>query len=188
MIAMPTGSFAPDSPSSRVPERPVISRLPSTENTTAGSVGARAAPMSKDASHSNPKTVCASTASAAVVTTVPATPSHATPARAGRIRSQPMCMPPSKRISTSATVTIRWSVTIGSSPRRGTTSEATAATIRKRAGAGIRSRSANRLDPTASTQTAATRRTACAKGTRSSIGVLRGRGHVCRPDFPAHRR
>ena len=28
MIAMPTGSFAPDSPSSRVPERPVISRLP----------------------------------------------------------------------------------------------------------------------------------------------------------------
>ena len=93
MIAMPTGSLAPDSPSSRVPERPVISRLPSTENTTAGSVGARAAPMSRAASHSNPKIVCASTARAAVVTTVPATPSHTTPPSAGRIRSQPMCMP-----------------------------------------------------------------------------------------------
>ena len=44
--AMPTGSLAPDSPSSRVPERPAISRRPRTENTTAGSVGASAAPMS----------------------------------------------------------------------------------------------------------------------------------------------
>jgi hypothetical protein len=44
MRAIPTGSFAPDSPSRIVPERPRTSRLPSTENITAGSVGARAAP------------------------------------------------------------------------------------------------------------------------------------------------
>ena len=42
--AMPTGSFAPDSPSRIVPERPRTSRFPSTENMTAGSVGASAAP------------------------------------------------------------------------------------------------------------------------------------------------
>src|SRR2546430_10145215 len=44
MSAIPTGSFAPDSPSRMVPVRPPISRLPRTENMTAGSVGARAAP------------------------------------------------------------------------------------------------------------------------------------------------
>ena len=37
--AMPTGSFAPDSPSRMSPLRPATSRRPSTENTTAGSVG-----------------------------------------------------------------------------------------------------------------------------------------------------
>ena len=42
--AMPTGSFTPDSPSRIVPVRPPTSRLPSTENMTAGSVGASAAP------------------------------------------------------------------------------------------------------------------------------------------------
>ena len=42
--AIPTGSFAPDSPSRIVPERPPTSRRPSTENITAGSVGASAAP------------------------------------------------------------------------------------------------------------------------------------------------
>ena len=42
--AIPTGSLAPDSPSRIVPVRPPISRRPSTENITAGSVGASAAP------------------------------------------------------------------------------------------------------------------------------------------------
>ena len=42
--AIPTGSFTPDSPSRIVPVRPPTSRLPSTENITAGSVGASAAP------------------------------------------------------------------------------------------------------------------------------------------------
>ena len=37
--AIPTGSLAPDSPSRIVPLRPATSRLPSTEKTTAGSVG-----------------------------------------------------------------------------------------------------------------------------------------------------
>ena len=42
--AMPAGSLTPASPSSVVPERPPISRPPRTEKTTAGSVGASAAP------------------------------------------------------------------------------------------------------------------------------------------------
>jgi hypothetical protein len=42
MSAIPTGSFAPDSPSRIVPLCPATSRLPSTENMTAGSVGASA--------------------------------------------------------------------------------------------------------------------------------------------------
>ncbi len=43
--AMPAGSLTPASPSRIVPERPPTSRRPSTENITAGSVGATAAPM-----------------------------------------------------------------------------------------------------------------------------------------------
>ena len=43
--AIPAGSLTPASPSSVVPERPAISRRPRTENITAGSVGASAAPM-----------------------------------------------------------------------------------------------------------------------------------------------
>jgi hypothetical protein len=53
--AMPTGSFAPDSPSSTVPERPPTSRFPMTENMTAGSVGASAAPRIQSNVQSNPK-------------------------------------------------------------------------------------------------------------------------------------
>ena len=44
--AIPTGSLAPESPSRMVPARPWISRSPRTENTTAGSVGDSAAPIS----------------------------------------------------------------------------------------------------------------------------------------------
>ena len=46
MSAIPTGSFAPDSPSRIVPVRPPTSLRPKTENITAGSVGASAAPSS----------------------------------------------------------------------------------------------------------------------------------------------
>ena len=77
---MPTGSLAPDSPSSRVPDRPPISRRPSTENTTAGSVGARATPRSRAGRQSKPKTRCASRVTPTVVTSVPTTadPQHRT--------------------------------------------------------------------------------------------------------------
>ena len=63
---MPTGSFAPDSPSSTVPLRPDISRWPSTENTTAGSVGAIAVATSKAGNHSNPNAYRNSSAPPAV--------------------------------------------------------------------------------------------------------------------------
>ena len=53
--AIPTGSFAPDSPSRIVPVRPRISRSPSTENITAGSVGATAAPSRPAVSQPSPK-------------------------------------------------------------------------------------------------------------------------------------
>ena len=59
--AIPTGSLAPDSPSRMVPLRPDTSRLPSTEKTTAGSVGATAVPSSSDTHHDQPNTTWAST-------------------------------------------------------------------------------------------------------------------------------
>lgn len=55
--AIPTGSFAPDSPSKIVPLRPVISCCPRTENTTAGSVGETAVATSKATYQTSPKAV-----------------------------------------------------------------------------------------------------------------------------------
>src|SRR6266508_3815366 len=88
--AMPTGSLAPDSPSRMVPLRPVTSRRPTTENTTAGSVGASAVPSSNAARHSRPNRMWARTASAAAVTKVPATPTQTTGPAAWRNRRQPL--------------------------------------------------------------------------------------------------
>ncbi len=56
MSAIPTGSFVPASPSRIVPERPRISRPPRTENVTAGSVGAIAAPIRPATIQSMPRT------------------------------------------------------------------------------------------------------------------------------------
>ena len=134
--AIPTGSLAPDSPSSSVPVRPATSRRPSTEKTTAGSVGARAVPTSSAARQSKSNRVWARTASTPAVTKVPATPSHTTPPATGRKRDTPMCMPPSKRIRTSAIVTIRWSARIDSEPRSGKSSAHSEAATRKIAGVG----------------------------------------------------
>ena len=75
--AIPTGSFAPDSPSRIVPLLPPTSRLPSTENITAGSVGASAAPSSHDVIQLKSSSVCAATATSAAVMKVPTTPSIA---------------------------------------------------------------------------------------------------------------
>ena len=58
--AMPTGSFAPDSPSRIVPVRPPTSRRPSTENMTAG-IGRRerGADAARDVVHEKPSSQCA---------------------------------------------------------------------------------------------------------------------------------
>ena len=110
MRAMPTGSLAPDSPSRMVPVRPATSRRPSTENTTAGSVGASAVPSSNAAHQSRPNRAWVSAASAAAVTNVPATPIHTTGPAAAWNRRQPMCIPPSNKMTASATDTTRWTV------------------------------------------------------------------------------
>lgn len=78
--AIPTGSFAPDSRSSRVPLGPAISRCPSTENTTAGSVGATAVAASRAGYQSRPTTTCRNSAAPAAVRNVPTTPTTATTA------------------------------------------------------------------------------------------------------------
>ena len=103
--AMPTGSLAPASPSSSTPLRPAISRRPSTENTTAGSVGASAVPMSSAVCQPKENRKCAAAAATAAVTKVPATPIHTLATAADRNRRQPMRMPPSNKMTASATVT-----------------------------------------------------------------------------------
>src|SRR4051794_2736873 len=151
--AMPTGSFAPDSPSRMVPLRPATSRPLSTENTTAGSVGASAVPSSRAVRQSRPKIPRAATASPAAVTTVPITPIHNTGPSEGRRRRQPRFMPPSKRMTTSPTVTIRPFISGLNRPSAGQTSEASAAPTRNSAGAGTRMTRLIRL-PTRAARTA----------------------------------
>ena len=142
MSAMPTGSFAPDSPSMMVPARPRTSRPLRTENVTAGSVGAMAAPSRPLVSHEKSSTKCAASATSPAVANVPRTPSERIGTIATAARCQPMCMPPSNRITISATTAIRSTVTkeIASS-RRGETSEAIAAARRNSAALGIANRS-----------------------------------------------
>ena len=72
--AIPTGSFAPDSPSRIVPVRPPISRSPSTENITAGSVGAIAAPSRPAVIQPRPNAQCANSATSPAVANVPRMP------------------------------------------------------------------------------------------------------------------
>ena len=74
--AIPTGSFAPDSPSRIVPLRPPTSRLPSTENITAGSVGASAAPSSHEVVQLKSSSECAATATSAAVSERPDDAEH----------------------------------------------------------------------------------------------------------------
>src|SRR5919197_2082 len=160
MSAIPTGSFAPDSPSRIVPVRPLISRLPSTENITAGSVGASAAPRTPAIVQSKPKKAWAKAAITAAVANVPMTPSTVIGNAAPRKRRQPTCMPPSKRITISATTPIRSTLWIEITVSRpGKTSDATAATTRKSAGAGTGNRSVSLYVPSAPKNPAATTRT-----------------------------
>ena len=78
-----------------------------------------------------------------------------------------MCMPPSKRIRTRATVTMRWSARIDSEPRAGKRSAQTDAATRKMAGVGMRTHSLIRLEPTAANSASAATTTTRAKGTTS---------------------
>ena len=103
MSAIPTGSLAPDSPSRMVPLRPATSRRPSTEKTTAGSVGATAVAVSNAGYQPSPTARCRNPPAPATVRNVPATPTTAMGAAASRNRDQPMCMPPSNRMHSSAT-------------------------------------------------------------------------------------
>jgi hypothetical protein len=153
--AMPTGSFAPDSPSRIVPLRPETSCWPSTENTTAGSVGATAVATSSARYQLRPNATCTKPAVAAAVKNVPMTPVLAIGAAADRNRDQPICMPPSNKMHTSATVTTRSTASRGGACRAGMTCTATAAPTRTSAGEGIFTRSVSRFDSTATSPTAA---------------------------------
>ena len=94
--------------------RPAISRLPNTENTTAGSVAATAVPTSRARCQLMPATYRAATAVPAAVTSVPAIPVQTMAAAAVRNRRLPMCIPPSNKMIASATVTTRSTVVTGS--------------------------------------------------------------------------
>src|SRR6476469_4718255 len=157
--AIPTGSFAPDSPSRIVPVRPPISRRPSTENITAGSVGASAAPRIPAVIQPKPKSQCAASAIRPAVAKVPSSPSAVIGRAAARKRCHPTSMPPSKRIAMSATAAIRSTSTVERRSRPGQISEVTAAMTRKSAGAGIGKRSVTLYAPIASENVPATRRT-----------------------------
>src|SRR4051812_21572671 len=161
--AIPTGSFAPDSPSRIVPLRPDTSRCPRTEKTTAGSVGETAVARSTAGYHAMPNVRWTKTATAPTVRKVPATPRTVIGAAAALNLDHPMCWPPSNRIQMSARVT-------SSSTRRsdgacspGKTWTASAAAARTRSGAGTLMRSVNLVDSTASRPTTATSSTLTAK-------------------------
>ena len=169
--AIPTGSFAPDSPSRIVPERPPTSRRPSTENITAGSVGAIAAPRIHAIVQPKPNSECAASATSPAVRNVPTTPSTEIGTAERRKRRQPTFIPPSNRITISATTPTRSTVRIESrSPSAGKTSAATAAAIRKSAGAGTGKRSERRLASSASEKPTETTRTMVPK---SPISLMR---------------
>ena len=93
---------------------------------------------------------CAAAATPAAVAKVPTTPIQTTGPTTVPNRRRPMFMPPSNRITASATVTIRSTSVMGSRPSPGHRSEASAEASRKIAGAGIRMRALIRLDDTAS--------------------------------------
>ena len=100
--AIPTGSLAPDSPSRIVSVRPSISRSPRTENMTAGSVGATAAPIRPAVIQPIPSAQWAKPATSPAIAKVPGRPSSTTGTAAARKRRRPIDAPPSKRITTSA--------------------------------------------------------------------------------------
>jgi hypothetical protein len=175
--AIATGSLAPDSPCRIVPLRPPTSRLPSTENMTAGSVGASAAPMMAAVVQSRSSSRCAPPATIAPVTSVPGTPRMPIGHTDSRNRPQPTSIPPSNRITISATVPISPTSTGVSSPASvDERSDAIAAPARNSTGAGTRSRSATGYDKTASSRPPEANNTMRAKSDSSPNGRLPGDG------------
>ena len=156
--AMPTGSFAPDSPSRMVPLRPAISRRPNTENTTAGSVGATAVATSAARYQSMLNAACSRAAAPAAVRKVPTTPVDTMGPAAARNRDQPMCMPPSNNTNTKATVMIRSTRRSGGACSAGSVLAAMAPPASTKSGVGILSRSVRRFAMSATSPTALTQR------------------------------
>ena len=168
--AIPTGSFAPDSPSRMSPLRPAISRRPSTEKTTAGSVGDTAVPSRAARYQSSPKARWASTEAAAAVRNVPTIPSTAIGVADRRKRGHPRCIPPSNKMHSRATVTTRSTICSAGGDRPGNTLTAMAAAARNRTGAGTCTRSVRPLDSTASNPTMAVSNTTPANAWVSPTG------------------
>ena len=103
---------------------------------------------------SSASTKYAAAATPAAVTRVPGTPIHSAGPATARSRRQPTRMPPSNRITASATETMSSTAVNDRPPSRGQ-SAAAAAANRKKAGAGMRSRSLSRLESTAATTASA---------------------------------
>jgi hypothetical protein len=99
-------------------------------------------------------------------------PTQITGPAAMRNRRQPICIPPSNKMTARASATTRWTVVTDNSPSVGTRSEATAAASRKIAGAGIRIRSLIRLDSTAPVMATPTTSTSSAKCSTSLIFAI----------------
>ena len=168
--AIPTGSFAPDSPSRMV------------------AAAARDLPLAQDREHhrrvgrrdrgghqqrddtSPGRTRSARAArAAATVRNVPSTPDDRDRGGSGpEPGPADAACPPSNRMHTSATVTTRSTACCGGACSAGTTLTAMAAPTRTSAGEGILTRSVSRFDSTATRPTAAVSSTSRANG--SSIG------------------
>ena len=117
------------------------------------------------------KSTCAATAMSSAVANVPTVPSTPIGTNEARKRRQPTCMPPSKRMTISATTPIRSTSLIDSaSASDGNMSDATAAASRKTAGAGIGRYEVSLLATTASETPPATTSTTVPKALISSIG------------------
>ena len=188
--AIPTGSFAPDSPSRIVPLRPAISCCPNTENTTAGSVGETAVPTRSATYQASPNPMCNKTPPAAAVRKVPRTPTTMIGTSAGRSRDHPMCRPPLKRIRMRAIETTRSTTSSRGIGTPGIIWTATAAAASIQTGAGILSRTDNRFTKTAASAIAPVKAMinaywAVSDKCCSSAGSTSGGD--CRPAFPAHR-
>ena len=193
MSAIPTGSLAPDSPSTTVPLGPSISCWPRTENTTAGSVGAMAVATRNEEYQSSRTTACRNSATPTAVTNVPSTPTRPMVRAALRNLGKPMPMPPSNRMNASATLTTRSTVSSGGASSDGRAWTATAAATRRSTAAGIRNQRVTWYDSSATRPTSAARNSSQANVRVSAMSLLRSAGFAPssltgRPDFPALRR